>query len=71
MNADPRGSQSTAFPKAGSGSFLPSQPYSIFRSAAARRAVVSPDLRINFIIAVCSVSSLLLLLAGPEFSNQI
>lgn len=71
MNADPRCSQSTAFPEAGSGSFLPSQP-SIFRSVAARWAVVSPDLRINFIITVCSVSSLLLLLAGPEFiSNQI
>jgi hypothetical protein len=76
MNADRRCSQSTAVPEAGSGSFLPPQPYAVFtaliKSAATRRAPVSPDLRINFIIAVCCVSSLLLLLSGPEFiSNQI
>jgi hypothetical protein len=82
MNADPRCRQPAASPEAGRGSLLPSQSYSlfsaVFKSAAAAmagmiahtnilRVRVLPDLRINSVIAVCCVSSLLLLVTGPEF----
>lgn len=80
MNVDPRRSQAAALAKAASDALPPSPPCSIFtaviKSAAtisSRRASAQPDQRINFpinfIIAVCGVASLLLLLAGPEFTS--
>lgn len=69
MNVDPRCCQPIARATAGRGSILLPQPCpnSAAPIEAAPPAPGASTLRINFAIAVCLVSSLLILLAGPEF----